>query len=113
MDSTFYEQLGRRIAKLRTDRGLTQEALGEGTEISANYVAKIEIGRAKPTLDALGQIADALDVPLWRLLVDGNRLTHEEKLWQRSAREIAKLTAELARDDLKLLAGIARRLGKS
>ena len=113
MDVSFYKELGRRVAELRYEQELTQEALAEHTEISANYIAKIEIGQARPTLDALGQVANALGVPLWRLVGNPREVSAEEQSWGRSARELARVTETLSRGDLKLLTGLARRLAKS
>jgi len=36
--------LGRRIAELRREKGLTQEALAEAMGVSRNHVADIELG---------------------------------------------------------------------
>jgi len=60
----FYHQLGRRIAALRRAAGLSQERLGERAHVGASYVAHIEIGSRKPTIDVLLRLADAVDVPL-------------------------------------------------
>ena len=49
----FYEELGRRIAELRKTRSMSQERLGEQAEVGVSYVAHIEIGSRRPTLDVL------------------------------------------------------------
>ena len=105
----FYRQLGRRIAALRRTVGLSQEKLGERAEVGASYVAHIEIGSRRPTIDVLLRIADAVAVPLWRLLTD-DRLTTDEKAWDAAARELAERVHGLAQADLQALTYLATRL---
>ena len=105
----FYRQLGRRIAALRRSVGLSQERLGERAKVGASYVAHIEIGGRKPTIDVLRRIADAVDVPLWRLLTD-DRLTPDEKAWDAAARELGQRVHGLAQPDLQALTYLATRL---
>ena len=108
----FYRQLGRRVAALRRLVGLSQERLGERAHVSASYVAHIEIGSRKPTIDVLLRIAAAVDVPLWRLLTD-DRLTTDEKVWDAAARELAGRVRGIAQQDLQALTYLATRLQTS
>ncbi len=55
-------ELGRRIKRLRIDRGLTLKDLEARGGISATHVSEIERGKASPTVGALGRIALALGV---------------------------------------------------
>ena len=48
-----YNLLGRRIARLRKERRLTQDKLSEKAEISNNYLSNIENGRSIPSLETL------------------------------------------------------------
>ncbi len=59
--------LGRRIAKLRTKRHLTQEALAEMVERSPNHISKLEIATTNPSFDLLVKIARALNVEMHEL----------------------------------------------
>lgn len=54
------EIFGSLIRKLRTDRGLTQEALAERTELSVSYIGFIERGENVPTLTIVLNLAEAL-----------------------------------------------------
>lgn len=108
-NADFYRQLGRRIAALRRSAGLSQEGLGERARVGTSYVAHIEIGSRKPTLDVLLRLAGALDAPLWRLLTD-DRLTPDEKAWDASARELGQRVHGLAQPDLQALTYLATRL---
>lgn len=55
-------EIGKRIAELRKARGLNQEQLSELALLSRVTIAKYESGRVEPGAQALGRIADALDV---------------------------------------------------
>lgn len=54
------ERMGKRIAKLRKDRGLTQEQLSAMTGLDRANIAKIERGRYNTGIDIIGKICDAL-----------------------------------------------------
>ncbi len=59
--------LAKAIRKLRTDGGLSQEALGERAEIHPTWISHIESGRINPTWGNVRRIAQGLKVPLPRL----------------------------------------------
>ena len=69
-------KVGRRIRKLRQDRGLTMAELGASRRgavyFERQYVWKMETGRVTPTLAALAHFAKRLDVTIAELL-DGIR----------------------------------------
>jgi len=71
--SAFTIELGRRIKRLRIERGLTLKDLEARGGISATHVSEIERGKASPTVGALGRIAVALGVRP-ALLVPGSGL---------------------------------------
>ncbi len=54
--------LGRRIADLRREKGLTQEALAEAMGVSRNHVADIELGVRNTGVWSLLLICRALTV---------------------------------------------------
>jgi transcriptional regulator with XRE-family HTH domain len=105
----FYEELGRRIAELRRSRSMSQERLGETADVGVSYLAHIEVGSRRPTLDVLMRIANALDVALWRLITD-DRLSHDEIAWQSVARELGEKVRGLSREDLQTLGYLADRM---
>lgn len=55
------ELFGALIRQLRTERGLTQEALAERTDLSVSYIGFIERGENVPTLTIVLNLADALE----------------------------------------------------
>jgi transcriptional regulator with XRE-family HTH domain len=62
------KNVGRRIAELRKNRGLTQEQFSVDLGTSFQWVSQLEGGR-NMTLHSLARVANALDVPLEELLV--------------------------------------------
>lgn len=54
--------LGRRIRRLRLERGLTLKQIEASVGISATHVSEVERGKTSPTIGALARIAEALDV---------------------------------------------------
>jgi transcriptional regulator with XRE-family HTH domain len=59
--------LAKAIRKLRTDGKLSQEALGERSEIHPTWISHIESGRINPTWGNVRRIAKGLKVPLPQL----------------------------------------------
>lgn len=63
------KKLGARIRELRTERGLSQEALAFEADLAVNSIATIERGEANPSVAVLLALARALKVKV-RDLVD-------------------------------------------
>lgn len=63
-------KLGRNVRRLRQQRRLTQEQLAFEAEIDLTYVGGIERGKRNPSLLVMARIAEALSVPLTKLLSD-------------------------------------------
>ncbi len=60
--------VGRRISRLRKERGITLSELAKIAGISKSTLSAIESGDANPTISTLWAIADALNVPFGELL---------------------------------------------
>ncbi len=60
--------LGKNVRRLRQQKGLTQEELAFEAKIDLTYVGGIERGKRNPSLIVMARIADALSVPLTRLV---------------------------------------------
>ena len=63
------KKIGARIREIRTERGLSQEALAFEAGVAVNTIATIERGEANPSVAVLLSIARVLTVKL-RDLVD-------------------------------------------
>ena len=60
--------VGRNFARLRRDRGLTQEQAAEKTGFSQQYLSGLERGRRNPTIVTIHEIASALGASYLDLL---------------------------------------------
>jgi transcriptional regulator with XRE-family HTH domain len=59
---------GKNVRRMRQQKGLTQEALAFEAELDLTYVGGIERGKRNPSLLVMARIADALSVPLTKLI---------------------------------------------
>ena len=62
------ERIGTRVAEVRLDRGLTQQALAEVVGLDPTTIHRVERGKAMPSIERFHQIAGALQVSLADLL---------------------------------------------
>ena len=69
MNELRYE-FGRRVQWIRLQLGLTQEAVAERGQLSADTVRRIEVGHSSPSLDSMVKVAAGLCVPLGVLIGD-------------------------------------------
>jgi transcriptional regulator with XRE-family HTH domain len=60
--------LGKNVRLLRQQRGITQEDLAFEAKIDLTYMGGIERGKRNPSLLVMARIAEALSVPLPKLL---------------------------------------------
>lgn len=58
-----YEQIGLNVLYYRKKLGMTQMQLAEKANYSRNHIQKIETAEAVPSVEALLDIAEALDIP--------------------------------------------------
>ncbi|MDA2809085.1 XRE family transcriptional regulator [Nocardiopsis sp. RSe5-2] len=62
------DEVGPRLRRLRTERGVTLSALAEATGISKSTLSRLESGQRKPSLELLLPISQAHQVPLDELV---------------------------------------------
>ncbi|WP_339192781.1 helix-turn-helix transcriptional regulator [Paenibacillus sp. FSL W8-1287] len=63
----FVKIVGDKIRELRTEKGLSQEKLGELAELNSNYIGQIERGEKSISVFTLKKIADGLSMSLEEL----------------------------------------------
>ncbi len=71
------QRVGANLRRLRTERGLSQEAFAFECGLHRTYISGVERGIRNPTVRVLEEIALALQVPTWRLLEEGTGETEE------------------------------------
>lgn len=54
--------VGRNFARLRREKGLTQEEVAERSGFSQQYLSSLERGRRNPTIITIYELAQALEV---------------------------------------------------
>ena len=64
MNTTPYMTIGNHLRIARKQLHLTQAAVAERADISLNHYSEIERGEAKPSIDSLILICDALHLPV-------------------------------------------------
>jgi len=63
----FVKIVGDKIRELRTEKGLSQEKLGELAELNSNYIGQIERGEKSLSVFTLKKIAEGLSMSLEEL----------------------------------------------
>lgn len=60
----FLNDLAKRIALIRKEKGMSQEKLAENSGVDRVALANIETGRRRPTVTTLHRLAEGLSVPV-------------------------------------------------
>ena len=117
--------IGNRICEGRKAKNLSQADLERRCGLARCRISWLEHGRAVPTLETLERIADALEIPLYRLLYDGAEVSQPVELSKAGTngsrkrgrkngipllRELRKEVSRMREDDQLLLLFIARKL---
>lgn len=115
-------RIGARLRRARTQASLTQAQLAEGRYTKA-YVSALEHGLVKPSMAALNFFADRLQIPIERLLSDGEtrwtRLEADIRLaagdWQAAVDAFTELLEAKPPEQVRaeLLLGLAEALARS
>lgn len=66
-EKKFLESFGKRLAKTRKQKGLTQEKLAERVDLHFTYIGMVERGTRNPTIANVYKIAKALKVDIKEL----------------------------------------------
>ncbi len=74
MDQQYSERMGRHLAKLRQDKGLTQEQLAarlqvQGCDLTRSALAKIEVGQRHLYPDEIKALSVALGISYEQIFV--------------------------------------------
>jgi transcriptional regulator with XRE-family HTH domain len=118
--------VGARLRAERKSRNLSQADLERRTGLARCRLSWLENGRAVPTIETLEKISDALEIPVYRLLYDGDESVQvanasrkvapdgnrrrSRKNGVRLLRELRKQVSRMREDDQHLLLFIARKM---
>jgi transcriptional regulator with XRE-family HTH domain len=117
--------IGARIRAERKAKNFSQTDLEQRCGLARCRISWLEHGRAVPTLETLERIADALEIPMHRLLLEDQERAHERRLpvdsgrqgsgsqAKKGARVFVKLRKYLSRmrdEDKVLLVFIAEKM---
>ena len=72
------EELGKKIKRMRINRGLTQEQLSEAVDISQRTLSGIEIGKNFVTAETLDKLVKALNTTTEELFATNHLRTKDE-----------------------------------
>jgi transcriptional regulator with XRE-family HTH domain len=78
--------VGPAVRRLRRERGLTLAEIAARSGLNLGYLSQIENDKASPSLETLGAIGEALDVPIAWFLVDSSPAPRVVRAGQRSRR---------------------------
>ena len=68
MEGDLQRTVGERVRTIRTERGLSQEALADALGVHRTYLGGVERGERNLTLRSVERLADRLDVDAHVLL---------------------------------------------
>jgi transcriptional regulator with XRE-family HTH domain len=81
--------IGKRIAEIREDSGMSQSALARAIKTSQSAISQIEAGERNPSYDMLRQIASAMGVtPAYLAGAEVEGLAPEEEIHFRQYRSL-------------------------
>ncbi len=66
--SSLKQKIGKKIKRIRGEKGITQEQLAEKARISVDFLSLIERGRNAPSLGTLEKLSKALSISASDLL---------------------------------------------
>lgn len=117
--------IGERLRELREAKKFSQGDIEKRTGLLRCYISRVENGHTVPSIDTLEKCARALEVPMYRLFVEGDespkmpklsRIEPAEPMWgdkeneRRELRRFAKALSRMNDEQRKLLLVIASRM---
>ena len=93
------EELGKKIKRMRINRGLTQEQLAEAVDVSQRTLSGIEIGENFVTAETLDKIIKALNTTSEELFAT-NHLKEEQELLEKIENNIKTISKNPTKLDI-------------
>jgi transcriptional regulator with XRE-family HTH domain len=92
--SEIVKKIGERIRLIRREKGLSQEQLGELSDLHTNYVGQIERGEKNLTIESLEKVVQALEISMEQLFRHVDPMKDKDELM-----EINELLSERSSKD--------------
>ena len=100
-----YTAMGKRVRRYREAKGWYQSDLAEAVRMSNTTISHIEVGKGKPELNTVVNIANALDVTVDMLLCDSL-----EKSDATYTKELSDLVSGCTATELRLILDVVNPL---
>jgi transcriptional regulator with XRE-family HTH domain len=118
--------IGPRLRALRKEKKLSQGDIQKRSGLLRPYLSRVENGHTIPTVETLGRIAKALEVPLYELFYDGKqppaalailkRRSADDDTWGSSGidaaylRKIRRLLGRMDESDRRLILQVVLKM---
>jgi transcriptional regulator with XRE-family HTH domain len=113
-EQEFFKQLGARIAQLRQESGLSQQALADALEIPQQTYANYEVARARPPVSMMPQLAQVFGISVDELLglhKNGAGKRGPTPLLQKQIERLNSLPKAQQKVVMKMLEGVLSQSG--
>lgn len=98
-----YNSIGKCIRKNRDRLGMTQESLAEKINVSIPHISRMENGSAKPSLQTLVDICNALNITIDDLMQDSISAAREKK-----SGPLAEILATCSEAELEMITDVIK-----
>jgi transcriptional regulator with XRE-family HTH domain len=108
-EQQFFRELGSRIAQLRRDAGLSQQAVADALDIAQQTYANYEVARARPAVSMLPTLAQLFGISVDELLglhKSGAPKRGPTPLLQKQIERLSQLPKAQQKVVLKMLEGV-------
>jgi transcriptional regulator with XRE-family HTH domain len=113
-EQEFFKQLGARIAQLRQESSLSQQALADALEIPQQTYANYEVARARPPVSMMPQLAQVFGISVDELLglhKNGAGKRGPTPLLQKQIERLNSLPKAQQKVVMKMLEGVLSQSG--
>jgi transcriptional regulator with XRE-family HTH domain len=119
--------IGERLRELRESKKLSQGDVEKRTGLLRCYTSRVENGHTVPSIETLEKYARALEVPMYKLFIEGEKVPKKpnlpqtesaEAMWgknekeRRELRRFAKVLSRMGDEQRKLLLAMATRMAR-
>lgn len=113
-EQQFFKELGTRIAQLRKEAGLSQQAVADTLQIAQQTYANYEVARARPAVSMLPTLAQLFGVSVDELLglKNGTGKRGPTPLLQKQIERLTRLPKAQQKVVMQMLDGVLQQAGR-